>query len=96
MTDLRVKDWAMKRGDQLVAYGDRRPCERLYLTVTRVAKDGTWADIRVQTWAVMWTKRQQLAADGLPPASVLQPWGQSDMERQEVDHMAMLAERRTA
>jgi hypothetical protein len=29
----------------------------LFIKVTRVAKDGSWVDIRVFTWAASWAKR---------------------------------------
>jgi hypothetical protein len=82
---------SVKRGDRFVAYGDWRPSSRLYIEVTRVAKDGTWADIRVQTWAVMWTKRQPLTGGHLPETEPFD-WTALDLAKQEVDHMAMLRE----
>ena len=82
----------IKRGDRLVAYPDQRPAHRLFIEVTRVAKDGTWADIRVCTWAVMWTKRQTLDEHGLPPESRDGAWDQRDLDEQEIDHMAKLRE----
>lgn len=82
----------IKKGDLFVAYPDNRPCERLYITVTRVARDGTWADIHVQTWAVAWTKRQKLTdAGGLPDARDGE-WDARDLLDQERDHMAKLRE----
>jgi hypothetical protein len=80
------------KGDRLVAFKDDRPCRRLYIEVTRVARDGTWADIRVSTWAVMWTKRQKLDARALPPHADLCDWSLDDLIAQEDDHIAMLAE----
>jgi hypothetical protein len=74
----------VKKGDRLVVYADRRPAERLFIEVTRVATDGTWADIRVCTWAVMWTKRQKLH-DGLPPAAVHQHWDALELDEQQSD-----------
>jgi hypothetical protein len=82
----------IKRGDRFVAYPDHRPCQRLYVTITRVAFDQSWADIRVQTWAVMWTKRQPLTDDHRPPATVRQDWTTADLAAQEADHMVMLRE----
>lgn len=81
----------LRKGDRFVGYPDERPARRLYIEVTRVAKDGTWADIRVQTWAVMWTKRQPLT-DGRLPACRDGQWDVRDLAVQEVDHMAMLRE----
>ena len=74
------------RDDLFVAYADRRPSERLFITVNRVAKDGSWADITVQTWAVMWKKRQKLR-NGIPPDSVRKWWDQDDLDEQEADHV---------
>jgi len=77
-----------KKGDRLVAYSDARPAHRLFIEVTRVAKDGTWADIRCCTWAVMWTKRQLL------PFSYAEKrdWTWQEVREQEDDHMLMLRE----
>lgn len=82
---------ALAKGMRFVAYPDLRPASRFYIEVTRVAKDGTWADIRVQTWAVMWTKRQP-TNDSELPASRPYEWTVHDLAKQEVDHMAMLRE----
>jgi hypothetical protein len=86
MTGVHV----IQRGDRFVAFPNERPCRRLYIEVTRVARDRTWADIRVQTWAVMWTKRQKLSARGRPPMSEPYEWTTADLNAQETDHMAML------
>lgn len=77
----------IKAGDLWVAYADHRPASRVFITVTRVAKDKIWADIRCLTWAVEWTKRQKLTDGGLPSA-VKMNWGPDDLEQQEADHMA--------
>lgn len=82
------------KGDLLVAYSDRRPKDRLYVSVMRVAKDGAWADIRVCTWAVMWTKRMPLSPNGMPPACKLMAWSDFEMVEQEADHLLWLEERR--
>ena len=82
---------AVKRGDRFVAYPNHRLAERLFIEVTRVARDGTWADISCQTWAVRWTKRQQLH-NGILPSSELYEWTALDFAKQEVDHMAKLRE----
>lgn len=73
----------VSRGDRFVAYGDHPPRQRLYVEVTRVAKDRTWADIRVCNCYVMWTKRQHLDTRGLPPAAELRHWDQRDLDEQE-------------
>jgi hypothetical protein len=46
---------SVKKGDRFI---QRHPEARwpLFIEVTRVGKAG-WVDIRVCTWAVMWTKR---------------------------------------
>lgn len=76
----------------MVAYLDHRPSERLFITITRLGKDGTWADIKVCTWAVMWTKRQKLDGRGLPPSADFYAWTLVDLLEQEEDHMAKLVE----
>ena len=84
----------MKRGDLLVAYPDDRPCRRVYINVTRVARNESWADIQCRTWAVMWTKRQPLF-DGAFHANartVPYQWDETDLAVQETDHMAWLRE----
>lgn len=79
----------MKKGDLYVVYGERRPAERVFGEVTRVAKDGTWADFRWYTWAVMWTKRQPVP---LPESARERAWSQTDLDEQQSDHMAKLRE----
>lgn len=73
----------IRRGDRLIAYHDHPPCWRLYIEVTRVARDQTWADIRVCNCYVMWTKRQKLDERGLPPAAELMDWDQRDLDQQD-------------
>jgi hypothetical protein len=79
------------RGDRFVAYPNHRLSQRVFIEVTRVAKDRAWADIQCQTWATMWTKRQPLR-DGNLPAAEPYHWTALDFAKQEVDHMAMLRE----
>ena len=51
------------------AKGERYRWMGVYLTVLRVARDGTWADICCYVHSLgMWTKRQQI------PAKVLVQW----------------------
>jgi hypothetical protein len=69
----------MKRGDRFVAYGDHAPQARYYVEVTRVARDGTWADIRVCNCYVMWTKRQKLPLPACEPYD----WTQADLDAQD-------------
>lgn len=80
------------RGERFVAYADHRPAERLFIEITRAAADGSWADIKVCTWAVMWTKRQTLDERGMPPHSTPCRWTDADLVEQQTDHMAKLAE----
>lgn len=75
-------------GDRFVAYPDERPCRRVFVTVTRVAVDGSWADIVCQTWAVQWRKRQTLPL----PSCERKDWNGRDLDEQEADHLAMLEE----
>lgn len=75
----------MKRGDRFVAFPAVMPADRLFVTVTRVAKDGAWADIRVQNWACMWTKRQPLKAGGLPAPIERRDWTDRDLFEQMAD-----------
>jgi hypothetical protein len=86
----------VKRGDAFVTNPDKRLAHQHVISVMRVARDESWADIRVCNWAVMWTKRQPLR-DGtfaFPHA----PCAFEDFafNAQERDHMAMLAERKAA
>jgi hypothetical protein len=50
----------------------------VYVEVTRVAKNGTWADIRCYTWASSWAKRQPLP---LPPDTTVYAWTITDLIR---------------
>jgi hypothetical protein len=68
----------VKRGDRLIAYPDAAPKSRLFVEVTRVAKDGTWADIKVCNCFVMWTKRQRLPL----PECVAYAWTMEDIDQQ--------------
>jgi hypothetical protein len=81
---------SVQRGDLFVAYPDERLSARCLIRVTRVAKDGSWADITVSTWAVQWSKRQPLPFK-FPHAT----WADAHFtfEEQEEDHMAMLHEK---
>ena len=78
----------MIKGDRYVAYPMRPPRQRLFVEVTRVAKDGTWADITVRTWAVMWSKRQKLFNAEFSPTAETRPddWTQGDIDRQFADY----------
>lgn len=80
-----------ERGDEWIAYPDERPAHRVYIRVTRVAKDGSWADIVCMTWAASWRKRQPLQ-DGTLPYGRRQNFYLCDLEEQEEDHMAKLRE----
>lgn len=51
-----------KKGD-LYVY-DPDPDKPLFIQVTRVAKDGSWADCNVLNWACCWTKRQPTPIPG--------------------------------
>jgi len=56
-----VLDERVRKGDRYVYGDDSKP---YFIEVTRVARDQSWADIRVCNWAVMWTKRQPLPVPG--------------------------------
>lgn len=77
-----------RRGDLYVADADKRPSARVFIEVTRVAKDGSWADLKCMTWAVMWTNRHPLPLR----FAVKRDWFEGDLHEQEDDHMAMLRE----
>lgn len=80
LTHLRSKVY---KGQLRIVYPDRRPAERLYLTVSRVAKDGTWADLQVRAWAVLWTKR--VPVKNLLEFSVESAWSQNEINEQYKD-----------
>ena len=84
----------LQRGDRLVAFQDRPLREWLFIEVNRVAKDGTWADLSVLTWAVMWKKRQKLDERGLPPQAEMFEWDDSHLDRQMAAHTEFLDARR--
>jgi hypothetical protein len=73
----------LSRGDRFVANGKRSARQRLYIEVTRVAKDRTWADIRVCNCYVMWTKRQPLDDRGMLPSAERCYWDERDIDQQE-------------
>lgn len=78
----------VKRGDQFV---QKHPDARwpLFIEVTRVARDGSWCDIRVLTWATAWTKRmpEGLQGDMANPKSPLycepKAWTWQDVRNSE-------------
>lgn len=78
------------KGDLLIAYPEERLAHRVVIEVTRVARDGSWADIVCSTWAVQWRKRQPLPLHYTRPASVDEVVRL--IRNQEADHMAMLRE----
>lgn len=41
----------------MVAYPDEPLLKRVFIEVTRCARDGSWVDVACHTWAVRWTKR---------------------------------------
>jgi hypothetical protein len=83
----------MKRGDLFLSSPGKRLAHQHLISVTRVARDESWADIQVRTWAVMWSKRQPLK-DG-KFAFDHEPYvpGRFSFRAQEDDHIRMLAER---
>lgn len=84
MSDRIEPPFRLKRGDLFVAYPGHRFADRLFVEVTRTAKDGSWADIKVCTWAVMWTKRQPTPKGTLPDC-VRREWNMADLAHQEAD-----------
>jgi len=61
---------------------ENRPSERVFVEVTRVAKDGSWTDIRCFTWACSWAKRMR----SWPPLwAVEATWSALDLQEQEWD-----------
>lgn len=81
-----------KRGEKYVAYDTWRPSCRVFITVTRVAKDGSWADCQMQTWATGWTKRMPLFDGQFSDQADLtrRDWDWHDLNEQEIDHIAKL------
>ena len=73
----------LHRGARLVAYPDAPARKRLYVEVIRMARDGTWADIRVCNCYVMWTKRQRLDGIGGLPGCEWRSWDQHDIDEQD-------------
>lgn len=72
-----------KKGDLWIANPENRPVERVYVEVTRVAKDGAWVDIRCFTWACSWAKRMT----SWPPLWAIEAsWGTIDLTEQEWDY----------
>lgn len=58
-----MKRLDVRKGDMFIQHGGgaRWP---LFVKVTRVARDGTWCDIRCFTWAVTWAKRMPEGISG--------------------------------
>jgi len=81
------------RGDTFISYPQERLARRHLVIVTRVAKDHSWADIAVTTWAVAWSKRQPLVAGEFAfPYETFGGDSGAWYAAQMDDHDAMLAE----
>lgn len=68
---------SLRRGDHLIwtAAGGRQ----VYIVVTRVARDTSWADLRMFTWAMSWAKRMPLP---MPRKHVrFENWDSRDLAR---------------
>lgn len=70
----------IKRGDQYVLEHDGRVV--YFILVTRVAKDGSWADIRVMNWAVSWGKRLPLPFP-MTAGMIKREWDGEDLAAQQ-------------
>ncbi len=81
----------MKRGERYRAFPEERPAHHVFIKVTRVARDGKWADIVGFTWAVMWRKRQPLRRGRFPFPAERFDWDGSDLYAQEMDWQANVA-----
>lgn len=66
------------KGERLTWRHDDDPDHPVYIEVTRVARDGTWADIRCHTFADSWSKRQPLP---LPQGVRRRRWSRDDLDR---------------
>lgn len=77
-----------------IAYPDARLAHRHLVSVTRVARDASWADIQVRYWAGMWPKRQPLVDGAFAfPHKPYTP-GEFSFAAQEADWHSALLERR--
>ena len=83
-----------RKGQLLVAYHDWRPSARVFVEVVRVAKDGSWADCRMFTWACSWSKRMPLFDGQFSDQAdlTLRDWGPADLAEQEADNVMRLRE----
>lgn len=68
---------SVQRGDRFVMPHPDADKSPWFIEVTRVSKAGTWADIRVLNWAVMWTKRMP---EGIPADWKRQSWTMTDVD----------------
>lgn len=79
---------AVKRGDKFVHHNEDEGAWPLFIEVTRVARDGSWCDIRCYTWAMTWTKRMPqgmapMLASEAPFRVVREDWTPADVLRSE-------------
>lgn len=79
------------KGERLIAYPDSPLHQRIFIEVTRVARDGSWVDIACHTWAVRWTKR--MPAETLGETARRFHWSPAAFAEQEEAHTQMLIER---
>lgn len=86
MLQRHCAELLMKRGDTFIAYPDQRPAHRLFVSVTRVAQDNSWADIACSTWSMYWRKRQRLREGAFTfPHKAIDKWTLEDLDLQEQD-----------
>lgn len=66
-------------GDKFIWHRPNGPDTPVYVEVTRVARDGSWADIHCSTWCSFWTKRQRMP---LPAGCRPFRWTSKDLDRE--------------
>ena len=79
----------LAKGQRFRGYPASPPAHRVFIEVLRVARDRSWADIFVCTWAVAWRKRQPLRRGRLPFPAERLDWDRSDLAAQEMEWEAL-------
>jgi hypothetical protein len=78
----------VKRGDRYIWRHASAPDVHVYIYITRVARDGSWADIRCCTWLRGWSKRQPLP---LPEGVSPYEWSGEDLDADAAAEMRRLS-----
>ena len=78
-----------QKGEKYVCNASYPPSARVFVTVTRVAKDNAWADCRMETGWGSWSKRMPLIDGEFSDLAdmTLRDWNVSDLDEAQADNI---------